>query len=165
MGYCLPNPLLDVYSCYRRFHGRYLLFINVRAKVRREIQFSCNLNSVTRATCPRIRTRLATITPSNTFIPPPHQWHASKHLTHPEKRRALRAKGLEQSGFKMDSVTKNQVAARIIAISLVYTLVSGPYGPLTRSYAPAAATPCRDHSDRVKKVLIRCYWVWLCRAR
>lgn len=27
------------------------------------------------------------------------------------------------------------------------TPVSGPYDPLTRRYAPAAAMPCRDHSD------------------
>lgn len=27
------------------------------------------------------------------------------------------------------------------------TPVSGPNGPLTRRYAPAAALPCRDHSD------------------
>ncbi len=69
----------------------------------------------------------------------------------PPQSRPARAKGPEQSGFMMDAVTKNGVAAGILRLVQLYTLVSGPKGPLTRSYAPAAATPCRDHSDRAKK--------------
>ncbi|BAO37038.1 hypothetical protein SM39_pSMC2_69 (plasmid) [Serratia marcescens SM39] len=30
-----------------------------------------------------------------------------------------------------------------------------PYGPLTRRYAPTAATPCRDHSDGAHKDIRR----------
>lgn len=36
------------------------------------------------------------------------------------------------------------------------TPVSGPYGPLTRRYAPDAASPCRDHSDGAQNLLCRC---------
>lgn len=79
--------------------------------------------------------------------------------THHRKATLFRAFGPEQSGFMMDAVTKNGVAAGILRLVQLYTLVSGPYGPLTRSYAPAAATPCRDHSDRAKRVLMRCCWV------
>ena len=34
------------------------------------------------------------------------------------------------------------------------TPVSGPDGPLTRRYAPTAATPCRDHSDGAQGIYI-----------
>jgi hypothetical protein len=42
-----------------------------------------------------------------------------------------------------------------IAEELAYTLVSGSYDPLTRRYAPTAASPCCDHSDRAQKPLSR----------
>ena len=42
------------------------------------------------------------------------------------------------------------------------TPVSGPDGPLTRRYAPAAAMPCRDHSEGAQIVLCTLYvrMVW-----
>lgn len=63
-----------------------------------------------------------------------------------------RPKAGNSSGFEMGVVTNNRVAEGSVAGALDYTLVSGPKGPLTRRYAPAAATPCRAHSDRAKRV-------------
>ncbi len=60
--------------------------------------------------------------------------------THHRKATLFRAKGPEQSGFMMDAVTKNGVAAGNIAVRPVVHARKRPYRPLTRSYAPAAAT-------------------------
>lgn len=48
----------------------------------------------------------------------------------------------------MDDVTKLLSGCQIYKPrELNNTPVSGPYGPLTRRYAPTAASPCRDHSE------------------
>lgn len=47
-----------------------------------------------------------------------------------------RPKAGNSSGFKMGVVTNNRVAAGNVAISLTYTLVSGPYGPHNAEIRP-----------------------------
>ena len=54
----------------------------------------------------------------------------------------------------MDVVITNEVAVSSIAERNENTHVSGPNGPLTRRYAPTAATPCRDHSDGAQGLYI-----------
>lgn len=49
-------------------------------------------------------------------------------LTHHHKATLFRAKGPEQSGFMMDAVTKNRVAAGILRLAQLYTLVSALTG-------------------------------------
>lgn len=44
----------------------------------------------------------------------------------------------------------------VVASALENTPVSGPHGPLTRRYAPTAATPSRDHSDGAQRLYIAC---------
>ncbi|PLH33160.1 hypothetical protein CSC93_01005 [Klebsiella pneumoniae] len=48
------------------------------------------------------------------------------------------------------------------AVSCLVHARKRPCGPLTRRYAPTAASPCRVNSDRVQRRL-RCFSrVWLC---
>ncbi len=48
--------------------------------------------------------------------------------THHLKATLFRAKGPEQSGFKMDAVTKNRGAAGVLRKVKIYTLVSARNG-------------------------------------
>lgn len=58
----------------------------------------------------------------------------------------------------MNDVTRIGAAVGLIASAPDNTPVSGPHGPLTRRYAPTAATPCRDHSDGAQKLYITFSW-------
>lgn len=51
----------------------------------------------------------------------------------------------------MNDVTREGTAVGLIASAPDNTPVSGPNGPLTRRYAPTAATPCLDHSDSAQR--------------
>ena len=58
-----------------------------------------------------------------------------------EKRRRPRPKGGNNIAFNYECCNYIVIAASLLAGSPQYTLVSGPYGPLTRRYAPTAGKP------------------------
>ncbi|EDG9830367.1 hypothetical protein CA693_22855 [Salmonella enterica subsp. enterica serovar Heidelberg] len=58
-----------------------------------------------------------------------------------EKRGRPRPKGGNNIAFNYECCNYIVIAASLLAGSPQYTLVSGPYGPLTRRYAPTAGKP------------------------
>lgn len=58
-----------------------------------------------------------------------------------EKRGRPRPKGGNNIAFNYECCNYILIAASLLAGSSQYTLVSGPYGPLTRRYAPTAGKP------------------------
>ena len=65
-----------------------------------------------------------------------------------EKRRRPGRRPGTTSLLMLDDVTKLLSSCKWFWLEVSHnTPVSGPDGPPTRRYAPAAALPCRDHSD------------------
>jgi hypothetical protein len=87
-----------------------------------------------------------------------------KPLPTTEKRRAPGRRPGNNIAFNDECCNYSSSSLWVELRSVVwYTLVSGPAAlPLTRRYAPTAASPCRVNSDRVQRRL-RCFSrVWLC---